>query len=214
MDARALELLNLELDGRLDDADRGELDALLVADPALQAHRAQLQRMARALAQAPAPDVPLDFADGVLRRARLPQPARRAPLRGRWRGGLALAASVLVAVVVLRVTDPQPATGPEQLSGALAPALPAVTAAPRAGGLALTFQVPAGPADIVIEFEGAGPLSATAEAGPAPRVEGRRIVVGAVGAGRTTVVVTGEVGAFQADLVRNGAVTHVTVREP
>lgn len=214
MDARALELLNLELDGRLDGADRGELDALLAADPALQAHRAQLQRMAHTLAQAPAPDVPPDFADGVLRCARLPSRPRRAPRRGRWRGGLALAASVLVAVVVLRVAEQQPAPGPEHLSGALAPAQPTVIAAPRAGGLALTFQVPNGPADLVIEFEGAGPLSATAQTGPAPRVEGRRIVVGAVEAGPTTVVVTGDLGAFQANLVRNGAVTSITVREP
>lgn len=210
MDPRALELINLELDGRLDSADRGELDALLFADPALQAHRAQLQRMAGMLAQAPAPVLPPDFADGVLRRARLPRRAD-APRRI-WRRGLALAASVLLAVVVLRVAEQQPPLATGQLAGALAPAADAVTMARRPEGVVLVFELAAPEGELVIDFPGTGPLTAAVDRGPAPLVEGRRIVVRAAGSGRTSVVVTGAVGTFEARLIRNGIVTPVTFR--
>lgn len=209
MDPRAVELINLELDGRLDAAGRAELDARLAAEPALRDRRAELRDLARVLAEAPAPDVPPDFGDGVLRRARLPRRATRP--RRYWRGGLALAASALVAVIVLRVVEQQPPLAREQLTGTLAPATATVAVAARPGGLALAFDLPAA-GELVIDFAGAGPLAAAADGGPAPRVEGRRIVVRTAGAGRTTLVVTGDVGGFEARLVRNGTVTPVTVR--
>jgi len=212
MDARVVELINLELDGRLDAAGRAELEAALADDPAARARREQLRAVARALADAPVPSLPLDFRDAVLRR--LPQRSNRG-IRARrtWRGGLALAASVVAAVVVLRVVQHGPVGVPEQMGATLAPPAARVTVMPQAGGLALKFTLPAGPADLVLEFAGEGPLAATADRGPAPVVEGRRIVVGATG-GRLTVQVAGNVNEFKANLIRGGVVTPVTVSSP
>ena len=209
MDSRAVELLNLELDGRLDAAARAELDARLAAEPALQTHRAQLHAVAQTLAAAPAPDLPPGFAERVLLRAGLPARPRRAPRRYA-RAGLALAASVVVAVVVLRFVEQESAR--EHLAATLAPAGPTVAVTPRDDGLALAFELPAGPGDLVVEFDGAGLLSAKADHGGPARIAGRRIVVAGVGPGRTTLVVTGDVGDFKASLVRDGAVTGVTLQ--
>ena len=212
MDARVVELINLELDGRLDAAGRAELEAALSNDPAARARREQLRAVARALADAPVPSLPPGFREAVLRR--LPQRSNRGiRARNAWRGGLALAASVVAAVVVLRVVQHGPAGTPEQLGATLAPPTASVAVTPRADGLALDFALPPGPADLVIECAGAGPLAATADAGPAPMVEGRRIVVGATG-GRLTLRVAGEVNEFKASLVRAGDVTPVTIRSP
>ena len=214
MDHRTLELINLELDGRLDDAARAELEAKL-ADPAVRAHRDQLHAVASTLAQAPAPELPLDFTDSVLRRAHLPQRSIHAARhRRQWRTGLALAASVIVAVVVLRAVE-QPLSPHDQLTGAMAPATPTVTVTPLPEGAALAFDLPAGPARIVIDFGAGAPgLSAKADAGVPPRIEGRRIVLPEVAAGRTTVAVTGDVGEFSATVDRDGVVTPVTLRAP
>ena len=215
MDARVVELINLELDGRLDAAGRAELETALAHDPAARARREQLRAVARALADAPVPSLPLDFRDSVLRR--LPHRSNRRPgLRRAWRAGLALAASAVAAVIVLNVVrQPMPAG---QLVGALAPEAPSVTTDALPGGLALHFDLPQGPADIVIDVVhtagGDGALAATTDAGIRPRIEGRRIVVPGAAAGRTTVVVTGDVGGFAALVVRGGSVTAVTVRSP
>jgi len=215
MDARAVELINLELDGRLDAAGRAELDTLLASDVAVRARHEQLRLVARALASAPAPDLPADFRESVLRHARLPQRSTR-PMRRYWRGGLALAASVVAAMVVLNVVQQPVPTG--QLVGALAPAPPSVTPDALPNGLSLAFEIPDGPVDIVIDFAGTaagdGALEATTNRGIRPRIEGRRIVVPGVAAGRTTVVVTGDVGGFAALVIRGGVVTPVTVRSP
>lgn len=215
MDSRAVELINLELDGRLDDAGRAELDALLASDSAVRARREQLRLVARALASTPAPELPLDFRDGVLRRAQLPQRSNRT--RRYWRGGLALAASVLVAVVVLGVVQLQPVP-PGQLTGAMAPSEPTVVATRGPQGLELTFYVPAGPADIVIDVVGVaggdGALAATTLNGTRPQIDGRRIVLPGVRAGQVTVILTGDVGGFTALLVRGNTVTPVTLRSP
>lgn len=210
MDARIVELINLELDDRLDAAGRAELEAALANDPAARARREQLRAVARALADAPAPALPRDFRDAVLRR--LPQRSKQgARARYAWRGGLALAASVVAAIVVLRVVPHGPAATLEHLGATLAPATASVTVAPRADGLELGFRLPPGPADLVIEFAGSGALAARVDGGPAPVVEGRRIVVAATG-GRITVQVAGDVGDFTANVVRDGVVTPVTVR--
>ncbi|MGH8481965.1 MAG: anti-sigma factor family protein [Nevskiaceae bacterium] len=214
MDARGVELINLELDGRLDAAGRTELDAVLANDPAARARREQLRAVARALADAPVPSLPLDFADSVLRQ--LPQRSNRVRIRRYWRTGLALAASIVAAMVVLNVVQQPVPRG--QVAGALAPDTPTVTVDALPAGLALHFDLPDGPADIVIDVVGTaagnGNLAATTDIGIRPRVEGRRIVVPGVAAGRTTVVVTGDVAGFAALVVRGGAVTAVTVRSP
>ena len=212
MDPKAVELINLELDGRLDAAGRAELERHL-ADPAVRAHRDQLQALARTLARAPEAPLPLGFRESVLQRIKA---SRVAPPRRHWRMGLALAASVLVAVVMLRVVGPAQAPV-DQLSGTLAPAAPSVTAARGANGVTLAFQVPVGPADIVIDFAPAtagGGLSIASEQGMRLRMEGRRIVIQGVSAGHTTLTVGGDVGDFKATLVRNGDVTPFTVRSP
>jgi hypothetical protein len=212
MDARTLDLINLELDGRLDAAGRAELEAALANDPAARTRREQLRAVARKLADAPAPALPLDFRDSVLRR--LPQRVdQRLRARKFWRGGLALAASVVAAVVVLRVVQHGPALSPDQLGATLAPATATVTPTPRPGGLSLNFALPQAPADLVIDLPGEGPLTASGERGAAPIVEGRRIVVVAAG-GSFAVHVSGDVDGFSANLVRGEAVTPVTVRAP
>lgn len=200
MTPRALELIHLELDRRLDDAGRAELDRLLAAEPALRAHREQLRAVGRVLAAAPTPELPLDFRDTVLQRAGLLQrnTRRPAPRRRRWRGVLALAASVLAAVIVLRMVDTDP-IAPDQVSGTLAPAAPpTVRAEPAADGLRLSFQIPAGPAgELVVEFAQGG----------------RRIVVPDVAPGGITLQVAGntaELTEFKATLTRDGVATVVT----
>ena len=102
--------------------------------------------------------------------------------------------------------------------GAMVAAPPTVVADPLPHGLSLEFDIPDGPADIVIDFVGTaagdGKLAATTDSGIRLRVEGRRIVVPGVAAGRTTVVVTGDVGGFAALVIQGGVVTPVTVRSP
>ncbi len=197
MDARAVELINLELDGRLDEAGRAELARSLEADPAVRALREQLRAVARALAAAPAPELPAGFGEDVVHRAGLPQRSMRvSPTRRYWRGGLALAASVLAAAVVLRFVEQGPA--PDQLAGTLAPAVPTISAQRVPGGLQLTLEVPPGPVgELVIEF-----------------TDGRRIVFPGIGAGRSNVQVSGGAGEFSATLVRNGVSTPVARRSP
>lgn len=212
MDARTLDLINLELDGRLDAAGRAELEASLANDPAARARREQLRAVARALSDAPAPALPPDFRDSVLRH--VPQRNnQRQRARKFWRGGLALAASVVAAVVVLRVVQDGPELGADQFGATLAPVTASMTMAPRDGGLSLKFALPPGPADLVIELSGDGPLAAFGERGATPIVEGRRIVVVAAG-GRFAVHVSGDIDAVTANLVRGEAVTPVTVRTP
>lgn len=197
MDSRGIELINLELDGRLDESGREELARLLAVEPPLAEHRQQLRDLVLELRSAPAPELPADFRDEVLRRARLPQRnIRHLRVRRVWRGGFALAASVLAVAVVLRFAGPDPA--PDQLSGTLAPAAPSVTAETAGDGLKLSFDLPAGPpGDLVIEF-----------------TDGRRIVMPRVEAGRTTVQVAGGAGDFSAVLVRGEVSTPVEHRTP
>lgn len=210
MDAHIVELINLELDGRLDAAGRAELEAILTNDPAARARREQLRAVARALADAPAPAPPLDFRDGVLRR--LPQRSNRAARwRHAWRGGLALAASVAVAVVVLRIASHGPPATPEQVAGTLAPASATVGVTRQQGSLTLDFALPAEKSSLIIDLPGTGGLSATVFGAPEPAIDGRRIVIPASG-GEVTVLVLGNVNEFSANLVRGDVVTPITVR--
>lgn len=197
MNSRGIELINLELDNRLDEAGREELARLLAAEPGLVEHRQQLRELVLELRSAPTPELPADFLDQVLEKARLPQRNIRHLRAHRvWRGGFALAASVLAVAVVLRFAGPGPA--PDHLSGTLAPAVPSVSAETVADGVKLTFDLPAGPpGDLVIDF-----------------TDGRRIVMPRVGAGRTTVQVAGGAGDFSAVLVRGEVSTPVERRTP
>ncbi|MGQ0587219.1 MAG: anti-sigma factor family protein [Gammaproteobacteria bacterium] len=212
MDVRVVELINLELDGRLDQGGRIELDKVLANDPAARTRREQLRAVARALADAPAPTLPLDFRDRVLRL--LPQRTHRARnVRRAWRGGLALAASLVVAIVVLRVVQHGPDLSPEQVGATLAPAMPTVTVTRQERFLTLDFVLPPQPSELVIELPGTGAVSASVFGAPEPAIYGRRIVV-AVAGGEVTVLVIGNVNEFKANLVRGGVVTPVTVRSP
>jgi hypothetical protein len=206
MDARVLELINLELDGRLDAAGRAELEAILANDPAARTRREQLRAVAQALADAPAPTLPLDFRDSVLRH--LPQRSRRA---SRYHVGLALAASVLVAIGALSLTRLELAGPPEQVGGTMAPAVATVAVTRQERALTLSFALPPEKSELVIELPGAGSLSAAVTGAAEPAIEGRRIVIAAAG-GEVIVLVVGNVNEFNASLVRDGVVTPVTVR--
>lgn len=218
MDPRTVELINLDIDGRLDSTGRAELEALLMADPAVRTHQAELRAVARVLASAPAAELPAGFRDSVLQRARLPQrnTVRRVLGYRQRRAVLALAASVALAVVVLQVLKQEPIGSSDQLTGTLARATPSVTATPVPDGLRLVFDLPAGaPANLIIDFgSGDQPLSAKTDAQFKPRIEGRRIVLTGAGAGRMTVLVNGNVapGDFVATVERDGVVTQVTHR--
>ena len=208
MDARVLELINLELDGRLDAAGQAELELALKNSPVARTRREQLRAVARALADAPAPAVPLDFRDSVLRH--LPQRSRRVP---RYRLGLALAAGVLVALGALSLTRVELGGAPEGVSGTMAPAGATVKATRQEGALTLSFELPPQAAELIIDLPGAGSLSAAVTGAPEPAIDGRRIVIAAAG-GEVTVLVMGNVNEFKANLVRGGVVTPVTVRSP
>jgi anti-sigma factor RsiW len=215
MDARTTELLNLELDGRLDVAGRAELGAHLAADPAARARRAGLQAVARALAQAEAPELPADFHDELLRRALVadvavqPAPRRRRPRQ--W--AYALAASVVVAVLAFQFVERREPVAPEQVSGTMAPVdAPSVTIEATAPQLVLRFRLPASPAaQLVIDVPGEGVISAAADGAAALRVEGRRIVVSGFGSGALRVRVAGVQPAqeFRAVLVSAAGTTPV-----
>lgn len=210
MDVRAIELINLELDGRLDAAGRVELEAILANDPVARARREQLRAVARALADAPVPSFPEGLRDEVLRR--LPQRSNRAQrVRRAWRTGLALAASVVAAVVVLRLVPQGTEPASDQVSATLAPATPTVVATRQEGALTLDFTLPPGKADLVIDVPGAGGLAASVFGAPEPAIDGRRIVIAASG-GEVTVLVMGNANEFNAHLDRGGVVTPVTVR--
>lgn len=212
MDVRVVELLNLELDGRLDAAGIAELELALKNSPVARTRREQLRAVARALADAPAPAVPLDFRDSVLRH--LPQRSNRVGRpRQRWQAGLALAASVLVAVGVLSVTRQDPGGPPEQVSGTMAPAAATVAVTRQPGALTLEFALPAQASELIIDLPGAGSLSASVTGAPEPAIDGRRIVIASTG-GEVMVLVVGNVNEFKANLVRNGVVTPVTIRSP
>jgi hypothetical protein len=142
----------------------------------------------------------------------LPQRSNRARrVRTAWRVGLSLAASVVAAVAVVQLVPHGPSGRTEQMGATLAPANPRVSAVPWPGGLVLDFVLPAGPSQLVIDLPGTGALSAAVSGGPAPAVEGRRIVVAAAG-GRFRVQVAGDVKEFTATLVRDGVVTPVTIQ--
>lgn len=210
MNERTVELINLELDGRLDAAGRAELDQHLANDPAARARREELRAVARALADAPVPTLPLDLKESVLRR--LPQRSNRARnVRRAWRGGLALAASVVSAVVVLRAVQHSPEVAPEQVSGTLVPAIATVAVIRQERSLTLEFALPKEQSELVIDVPGTGAVSASVTGAPEPAINGRRIVVPAAG-GEVIVLVVGNVNEFKANLVRGDVVTPVTVR--
>ena len=143
-------------------------------------------------------------------RRRLPQRARRASnLRRVWRGGLAIAASVVAAVVVLQVAREEVA--PAQVGATLAPIAATVSATRQERAITLDFVLPPQQSELVIDLPGTGPLSATTFGASEPAIEGRRIVIAAAG-GEVTVLVVGNVNEFKANLVRGDVVTPVTVR--
>lgn len=215
MDPRARELLNLELDNRLDPAGRAELEGWLEREPNLRRYRNHLREVARALALAPTPPVPMSLRRALATHFYPPAPRRRLP-----RGLLAMAASAVIVVGSLPFLLPL-ATGPaSELAGTLAPARPTVEVSPVSGGLQLVLEVPPGvPGDVTVEFADPragqpGALVATADGAVRPRVDGRRIVLAGLAPGRTILWVEGEVSAegMSATLVRGGGVTQFSFR--
>jgi hypothetical protein len=215
MDPRTLELINLDLDGRLDEAAGGELAARLASDPAARAHHAQLRAVAQALAAAPAPELPGGFRDEILSRARWRQQAPARRWSGlRWGAVYALAASVAFAGIAVQLLNTASSPPSELVAGTLARSEPTVAVRPDAHGLTLDFNLPAGtPADLIVELGApASGLTATVAGGPAPRFENGRIVVPGVTGSRLTLQIGGTISAngLQSRLVRDGQVRTVS----
>ena len=92
-DTKLLEWLDLEADGCLGDAERGELEAALAADPELRRAGEELQRLHQALLSCRV-EVAADFSERVM--AALPAAPWRRSSRRSW--GLAAAAVAVLAV--------------------------------------------------------------------------------------------------------------------
>lgn len=195
--ARALELLHLELDARLDDSDRAELEFLMKADPVVGRHREQLHEVARLLDQQAAPDLPRGFADQVMARARLPKERQAARRQRRyWQVGLALAASTIFGVVALQLLGPAAPGSSAHLSGTMAPSIPTVTTQGTEWGQRLHFRIPPGAKGrIDIRF-----------------TDGKRIVV-PLAAAEDRLSIETTAGDFSAELDRGGTVTPITVQD-
>ena len=104
IDARIEELVNADIDGRLPESSRAELNRHLLANPEVRALHRDLQRLQQALESVRPEPVPPGLVAGIMNRvpARVVRPgALRAPRA--WRYAFALAASLAVAAVALRL---------------------------------------------------------------------------------------------------------------
>ena len=103
IDERSEELVNADVDGRLPESDRAELDRQLLANPEVRALHRDLQRLRQALESVRPEPVPANLVAGIMERipAR-PVRAVRATSRA-WRYGFAVAAGLAVAAVALRI---------------------------------------------------------------------------------------------------------------
>ena len=65
MNLRNLELINLDIDGRLGQSECDELEALLAADPIARTRHTELRALGSMLASVPDPKLPADFREAV-----------------------------------------------------------------------------------------------------------------------------------------------------
>lgn len=175
-DPRLLELIHADLDGTLSGADRAELAARLLADPAARQLHRDLQRTEAALRAARRAEPPAGLADEILRATR--DAARGAASRPRGWGGFQLrhAASIAAGLVIIGLgfgltRDPDRT---QDLQGSVGGSLPhagaaasparatlrddgfeAIAALVRTpGGVRLEIEaVRGGPAEVVAQFD-------------------------------------------------------------
>jgi len=104
IDERIEELVNADIDGRLPDSSRAELNRHLLANPEVRALHRDLQRLQQALESVHPEPVPTDLVTGIMDRipARAVRPDARSASRT-WRYAFALAACLAVAAVALRL---------------------------------------------------------------------------------------------------------------
>jgi hypothetical protein len=104
IDERTAELIHADIDDCLPEARRAELSRILLADPEARALHRDLQRLQDQLAAIGAKEVPTGLADSIM--AAVPaaeRSAREHAAAPSWRYAIALAASVALAAVVLRI---------------------------------------------------------------------------------------------------------------
>lgn len=145
-DPGQLALINAEIDGELDAAQRAELARVLLADPKARELRDDLRRLCQTLDAVPLMEPPPGLREGIL--AAMPQKIHRLDRVGRsrvlasrsaiaaWRYA-ALLAGVLVAGAVMFELVGNPAPEPRELAGTIAldPAATLVDTAEVANGL-------------------------------------------------------------------------------
>jgi anti-sigma factor RsiW len=104
IDERIEELVNADIDGRLPEGSRAELNRHLLANPEVRALHRDLQRLQQALEPVRPEPVPADLVTGIMDRipARAVRPGALSTARS-WRYAFALAASLAVAAVALRL---------------------------------------------------------------------------------------------------------------
>jgi anti-sigma factor RsiW len=154
-DPAKLALIHAEIDGELDAAGRGELARWVLADPAGRQLRDELTRLCAALDSLPAVEPPPELRASIL--AALPQSYLRRPRS--WMPGwryAALAASLIVAGIVVLQVVREPGAAPSEVVGTMTAAGATVldtvqlTNAPLSGrvslyrdpsGLGLTFDL-------------------------------------------------------------------------
>lgn len=114
-DDRAEELISAAADGRLNDAERAELERLLETSPEARRLRDAFDRMESVLASAPEAEPPAGLRDQILNRIspRKRQRVRAAPMWSQWlqtgpvmRHGLSATVGVLLAVSVYESRQP------------------------------------------------------------------------------------------------------------
>ena len=66
MNDRAIELINVEIDGVLSGAERAELNRLLLADPAIRSLRDELRRTCQALESVEPEEIPADLHESIM----------------------------------------------------------------------------------------------------------------------------------------------------
>jgi anti-sigma factor RsiW len=104
IDERIEELVNADIDGRLPESSRAELNRHLLANPEVRTLHRDLQRLQQALESVRPEPVPADLVAGIMDRIppRAVRPEARSASRS-WRVAFALAASLAVAAVALRL---------------------------------------------------------------------------------------------------------------
>jgi hypothetical protein len=104
LNARALELINGDIDGELGPQEKAELDAILVSSAEARTMKAELQRLANVLDGMPEQTPPAELADHILQQLKLPANRSSFSLAGLFASfspapmGLAFAAGLLMAV--------------------------------------------------------------------------------------------------------------------